>query len=158
METKTEEVRPPERLHVVVRIGIHDQGIGGVFSTKELAIEGMREAKAAERDNYHAFEVRPFVLDKCYTPKEWEKPDGPALVPSTYGAVKVGDRVYLPDKAPYFAEVRGARKRAPSLPKGAMPGTILSCEVALELSDGQELVAREYNPIIMWRDGTGEWR
>lgn len=58
--------------YIVVRTGVYDQGIIGVFDTAELASGALKEAKNEENDDYHKFQIRPFCLNKRYQPDTWE--------------------------------------------------------------------------------------
>jgi len=50
-------------VYVVVRTGVYDRGICGVFSTHALAKATARVCKTREPDDYHEFEVREFEVD-----------------------------------------------------------------------------------------------
>ena len=50
-------------VYVVVRTGVYDRGICGVFSTRALAEAAALVYKAREPDDYHKFDVREFGLD-----------------------------------------------------------------------------------------------
>ena len=51
-------------LFVVVRTGVYDRGIVGVYDNKIDAINGFIEAKNYEDDEYHNFEIRKYELNK----------------------------------------------------------------------------------------------
>jgi len=51
-------------LFVVVRMGVYDRGIVGVYDNKIDAINGFIEAKNYEEDDYHNFEIRTYELNK----------------------------------------------------------------------------------------------
>ena len=51
-------------LFVVVRMGVYDRGIVGVYDNKIDAINGFIEAKNYEKDDYHNFEIRTYELNK----------------------------------------------------------------------------------------------
>ena len=50
-------------VYVVVRTGVYDRGICGVFSTLRLAKAFARVCKMREPDDYHKFDVREFEVD-----------------------------------------------------------------------------------------------
>ena len=52
------------KLFVVVRMGVYDRGIVGVYDNKIDAMNGFIEAKSYENDEYHNFEVRTYELNK----------------------------------------------------------------------------------------------
>lgn len=49
-------------LYIVVRVGVYDQGIFGVYESEYVAKQACKRAKNIENDNYHGFEIREFVL------------------------------------------------------------------------------------------------
>jgi len=51
-------------LFVVVRMGVYDRGIVGVYDNADLAYQGFIEAKKHENDEYHNFEIRKYELNK----------------------------------------------------------------------------------------------
>jgi len=51
-------------LFVVVRTGVYDRGIVGVYDNADLAYEGFIKAKKHEDDEYHNFEIRKYELNK----------------------------------------------------------------------------------------------
>jgi len=51
-------------LLVVVRTGVYDRGIVGVYDNADLAYQGFIEAKNYEKDIYHEFEIRKYELNK----------------------------------------------------------------------------------------------
>ena len=55
-------------LFVVVRTGIYDQVIVGVYDTIEKAKEGVRWCKVLEKDDYHDFEIREYNLNDSNNP------------------------------------------------------------------------------------------
>ena len=52
------------KLFVVVRMGVYDRGIVGVYDNKIDALNGFIEAKNFEKDSYHDFEIREYELNK----------------------------------------------------------------------------------------------
>lgn len=48
----------------VFKEGVGRQECGGIFSTLELAIQAASTLKDGERDDYHHYEVVPFVVDE----------------------------------------------------------------------------------------------
>ena len=54
------------KVFVIVRYGIYMQGIFGVYSTKDEALIAARLYISNEYDDYHAFEVIEYEMDKIY--------------------------------------------------------------------------------------------
>jgi len=52
------------KVYVIVREGIYDRGIYGVYENIELAKKDLIEAKVLERDDYHTFRISEFTLNK----------------------------------------------------------------------------------------------
>jgi hypothetical protein len=48
----------------VFRTGYYRHGCGGVFSTKEAAIEAAEAMAEVDCDDYHQYDVVPFALDQ----------------------------------------------------------------------------------------------
>ena len=61
-------------LFVVVRMGVYDRGIVGVYDNKIDAMNGFIEAKNFEKDDYHVFEVREYELNKTIDFNNYVKP------------------------------------------------------------------------------------
>ena len=61
-------------LFVVVRTGVYDRGIVGIYNTADLAYQGFIEAKNFEKDEYHVFEVRKYELNKTIDFNNYVKP------------------------------------------------------------------------------------
>lgn len=53
-----------QKVHVVIREGVYMQGIGGVFTTKDLAKEAAKELKKLEPDDWHDFFIKSFKLNE----------------------------------------------------------------------------------------------
>ena len=51
-------------LFVVVRMGVYDRGIVGVYDNKIDAKIGLQVAKNWESDNHHSFEIRGLKLNQ----------------------------------------------------------------------------------------------
>ena len=51
-------------LFVVQRSGVYDQGIAGIYSSEEKANVALNRAKDLEPDNYHGFDIIPYILDE----------------------------------------------------------------------------------------------
>lgn len=51
-------------LYAVFKVGVYRHECGGVFSTLEVAEAAARGLIVGERDDYHDYEVVPFVLDE----------------------------------------------------------------------------------------------
>lgn len=62
---------------VVQREGVYGQGIVGIFSTEVKAMNGILEAIAKERDDYHAFSCYSIPVDVVGW---WTKPVDKVLV------------------------------------------------------------------------------
>ena len=62
-------------LFVVVRMGVYDRGIVGVYDNKIDAMNGFIEAKNFEKDEYHDFEIRKYKLNKTIDFSNFTKPD-----------------------------------------------------------------------------------
>jgi hypothetical protein len=54
----------PKEMFILVRQGVYDQGIAGVYSSEALANIAKVNAKQLEKDNYHDFEIRVYSLDR----------------------------------------------------------------------------------------------
>lgn len=54
-------------VYTVERSGVYQQGLVGIFTTKELAEEYAVKAKAAEKDDYHTFTIDRWELNKAVT-------------------------------------------------------------------------------------------
>ena len=62
-------------LFVVVRMGVYDRGIVGIYNAADLAYQGFIEAKNFEKDEYHDFEIRKYKLNKTIDFSNFTKPD-----------------------------------------------------------------------------------
>lgn len=51
------------KVWIVTRWGVNVQGIVGVFSSEERALDAQKTAKLEEPDNYHRFNVDEYELD-----------------------------------------------------------------------------------------------
>lgn len=51
-------------LYLLVRTGVYDHGIYGVYSSFKAAKAAYARAKAQEPDDYHRFYIRGYVIDK----------------------------------------------------------------------------------------------
>lgn len=51
-------------IYAIQRTGVHDQGIFGIYSDPEKAIERAKEVCQAEPDDYHAFWIHTYELDQ----------------------------------------------------------------------------------------------
>lgn len=60
------------QLFVVFRLGVYRHQCGGVFSTQDLAETAAKALLAGEKDDYHQYQVVPFVLDQQTTQRELE--------------------------------------------------------------------------------------
>lgn len=62
------EVAKAFELYVVCREGVYRHELGGVFTTKEAAIEGAKEMRSREDDTYHIWSVvGPFAMNALIT-------------------------------------------------------------------------------------------
>lgn len=52
------------KVYIVYRVGIHIQGLVGVFSTASRALNAIKKAIAKERDKYHDFCLLETTLNK----------------------------------------------------------------------------------------------
>ena len=53
------------KVYYVERYGVYPQGIYGIFSTFDLAMKAISEAKSKEHDNYHGFCINSRDVDVC---------------------------------------------------------------------------------------------
>jgi len=51
--------------YVVFQEGVYRHACVGVFSTIDVAVDAATKAMKAERDDYHHYEVVPFVLNSA---------------------------------------------------------------------------------------------
>lgn len=69
------------RIYLVVRTGVYTQGIFGVYSSRDLAVEGAKKAKSLELDDYHNFQLLTHALNEekystqNYAYKPWDDED-----------------------------------------------------------------------------------
>jgi hypothetical protein len=56
------EMSKKAKVYVVTKEGVYRQEIGGIFRTPEEAKETARNMALNDRDSYHKYEVREFVL------------------------------------------------------------------------------------------------
>lgn len=51
-------------IYIVLRIGVYDQGVFGVYNDPLLALNGAKTAIKQEEDDYHRFEVLEYNINK----------------------------------------------------------------------------------------------
>lgn len=63
-----------QQLFAVFQQGVYRHFCGGIFTTKEGAVNCANALAAADRDSYHDYEVVPFEPDRryCLGEKEFE--------------------------------------------------------------------------------------
>ena len=66
------EILGDDILYIVERMGIHPQGIFGVFDRLDLALRLAEKVKAKEKDNYHSFYVTAVRLNEILQFKDSE--------------------------------------------------------------------------------------
>jgi hypothetical protein len=76
-----------ETVYVVERWGVNQQGLVGVFTSKNGALEAVIRARSYEHDKYHRFGIREVVLDTVLVRNEneytefvrWDEEDTPRM-------------------------------------------------------------------------------
>lgn len=72
-----------QEVFVVIKVGVYMQGIGGVFSDDEKAIDAAVKLANDEPDGYHRFKVIPARLDDVCALNEVEGPEVIATITRT---------------------------------------------------------------------------
>lgn len=71
-------------VYAVVRTGVYDQGIFGIYEDFMTASSACKRAIALEPDSYHCFDIREYVLGDDLINERQDTRYGPGYHPKSY--------------------------------------------------------------------------